>query len=305
MAESNLAIDPQRAAAAARFRAQVLRSRLDYRWLPDGQVQAILTVTLPNGHMMRFTAEGNPHDILAALQRENPHVIAGFSLGGLWRGIKKVAKTVATSKVFKIAAGALAVVAPFVGPLAPVLFAGAGAMKATTALLAAKVHAAAGNLGAAKTLVSYAGSVAKTPTVFHASTSLASNAAARAGLPAAPVANPLQAARTAAAARSALSSFRAPGAASSFLGIRNLKSPAPFFTPARPTTTPGARPSLFAMPRKLTANALAKPIVVSKPGAARALPLPVRATLAPQQQVYQVKQPGTSAKIYALLLKPA
>jgi hypothetical protein len=173
-------VQQQRAAAHALFKSQVMRCRLDHRWLKNGRIQAILTVTLPNGHMVRHTAECDPHDILAAVRASNPAFV-GFSLGGLWKGIKKVAKGVATSKVFKAAGTAMMAAAPFLGPLAPIALTAAAGMKASTALLAAKAHAAAGNTAAAQTLVSYAANIAKTPTVFHSATALATNASARRG----------------------------------------------------------------------------------------------------------------------------
>ncbi len=141
----------------------VFRHRIDYHWLPDERIEAVLTITLPNGHTFRFTAQADPHEIAAGLAAMHPEV-GGFSLGKLWKGIKKTAKAVATSGVFKTAASALAMAAPALGPLAPMALGASAAMKASTALLAAKTHAAKGTpqgKAAAAKLVEYAGAAAK------------------------------------------------------------------------------------------------------------------------------------------------
>ena len=88
----------------------------------------------------------------------------GSFLGGLWKGIKKVAKKVATSKVFKTATTALAAAAPALGPFAPAALAASTAMKASTYLLAARQHAAKGDpvsKAKAKKLVQAAAVIAK------------------------------------------------------------------------------------------------------------------------------------------------
>jgi hypothetical protein len=104
--------------------------------------------------MFRFTSQADPKEIAAALVAARPQV-GGF-LGSIWKGIKKVAKGVATSGVFKAAGKALAFIAPALGPLAPVAMAAGAAVKGTTALLAARSHAAKGNKAAADQLVKYA-----------------------------------------------------------------------------------------------------------------------------------------------------
>lgn len=150
----------ERADNVADVRRHLFRQRLDYHWLPDHRIEAVLTVTLPDGHSFRFTAQADPHEIASVLAAMHPEV-GGFSLGKLWKGVKKVAKSVATSKVFKVAGSALAMAAPALGPLAPAALAASAGMKASTALLAAKVHADKGNKAGADKLIKYAAGAAK------------------------------------------------------------------------------------------------------------------------------------------------
>lgn len=144
---------------AEAFRQNIARYRLDGHWLPNGKYQAVLTVTLPDSHSFRFTSEVDPHDIARLTMAIRPEV-GGF-LGDIWKGVKKVTKKIATSKVFKAASTALAAAAPALGPLAPAAMAASTGMKMTTALVAARSHAAAGNTDAASQLVSYANKAAK------------------------------------------------------------------------------------------------------------------------------------------------
>jgi hypothetical protein len=160
-------------------RRDVFRHRIDYHWLPDKRIEAVLTITLPDGNAMVFTAQADPHQIAAALAAQNPE-IGGFSLGKLWKGVKKVAKGVATSKVFKLAGTALAAAAPAFGPLAPAMLGASAAMKASTALLAAKHHAAKGNKAGAQQLIEYAQKAVKVvdkTTKISAQTQLPASAA--------------------------------------------------------------------------------------------------------------------------------
>lgn len=136
------------------WRKNVARTRIDYRWTKDGRVRAILTVTFGAGTSFRFVADSDPRVIMAVIREQNPEV-GGF-LGNVFKGIKKIAKKVASSKVFKLAATALAAAAPIMGPLAPALAGAALAMKVSTKLLAAKTHAARGNKEAAAKLVASA-----------------------------------------------------------------------------------------------------------------------------------------------------
>src|SRR5574342_534437 len=96
--------DAQRAMATAVMKRKVMRKRLDVRELPNGTVRAYLTVTLPGGNCIRVMAEcdrATAMRVYRQLARDAAEV--GFSLGGIWKGIKKVARGVATSKVFKAA----------------------------------------------------------------------------------------------------------------------------------------------------------------------------------------------------------
>jgi hypothetical protein len=144
------------------IRSEVFRHRIDWNWLDDGSIEAVLSLTLPDGHAFRFRASADPKEIAEALNALHPEV-GGF-MGNLWKGVKKVAKTVATSKVFKVAASALAIVAPALGPLAPVAFAAGAGMKASGALVAARAYAAkggSGNKAKAAKLVEYATNASK------------------------------------------------------------------------------------------------------------------------------------------------
>lgn len=151
-------------ADAHAIRTEVFRHRIDWHWLQNGSIEAVLTVSLPDGHEFRFRAQCDPREIAAALQAAHPEV-GGF-LGKMWKGIKKVAKTVATSKVFKLASTALAMAAPALGPLAPALLAAGASMKAATALVAARSHAAKGNTEAANELINYATKASKAAAII-------------------------------------------------------------------------------------------------------------------------------------------
>lgn len=155
-------IDARRAEVGADAHAvrAIFRHRIDWHWLQTGELEAVLTVSLPDGHEMRFRAKCDPHEVATALASLRPE-IGGFSLGGLWKGIKKITKAVATSKVFKLAGTAIAMAAPALGPIAPAALAAAAGMKGATALLAARTHAAKGNHEAAKKLVAYASKAAQ------------------------------------------------------------------------------------------------------------------------------------------------
>lgn len=172
-----------RTSAAQAFR-QVARYRLDYTWDDAGRVHAHLTVTLPGGRMFRFAEQGDPYAIYEMVMQHRPDEFIGFSLKGLWKGIKKGARAVATSKVFKTASTALAMAAPALGPMAPAAMAAAGAMKASSALLAAKTYAANGDMASAATLVSAASAIAKSPVVLQASASMATKLASTMSAPA-------------------------------------------------------------------------------------------------------------------------
>lgn len=88
-----------------KFDQNVSRQRIDYNQLPDGTVQAILTVTLPGGIQNVYIADVSPQeaqvvsgawDEIAAMDvaGEIPWGEVGFSLGGLFKGVVKSVKSV-------------------------------------------------------------------------------------------------------------------------------------------------------------------------------------------------------------------
>jgi hypothetical protein len=145
----------QQRAHSHAIRSQLFRHRVDWHWLDTGEIEAVLTVTLPDAHVFRFRASADPKQLAVALNELHPQ-IGGFSLGKMWKGIKKVAKKVATSKVFALATKALALIAPALGPLAPIALAAGASMKAASALTAARVLTAKGDHKGAAQLVDYA-----------------------------------------------------------------------------------------------------------------------------------------------------
>lgn len=81
--------------------------------------------------------------------------------GGFLSGIGKAFKSIASSKVFKIAAKGLAIIAPALGPLAPAALGAAGAMGVASHLASAGNAASAGLKVAAKALTGAAVNDAK------------------------------------------------------------------------------------------------------------------------------------------------
>jgi hypothetical protein len=144
----------------ADWRRSVARTRIAYRWTKDGRVQAVLSMTFPGNTRFVFFAECDPRTIIALMREQHPEV-GGFSLKKLAKGIGKIAKKVASTKVFALASKALSVLAPIAGPLAPALLGAGAAMGASVKLMAAHKHAAAGNKEAAAALVKSAAEDAK------------------------------------------------------------------------------------------------------------------------------------------------
>lgn len=142
------------------WKRTVARTSIAYRWTKDGRVQCHLTMTFAGNTTIRFSADADPRTIVALMREQHPNV-AGFSLKKLAKGIGKIAKKVASTKVFDLAKKALGAIAPLAGPLAPALLGASAAMSATTKLLAAHKHAANGNKDAAKKLVESAAEDAK------------------------------------------------------------------------------------------------------------------------------------------------
>lgn len=139
-------------ALASQYRRQISRQRIDYAWQKDGRIKAILTLTLAGGQTYRITAHGDPYEIAKVMQANNPEV--GSLLGKVWGGIKKVAKKVATSKVFKAASSVLTKVgAALPPPVGPAALAAGTAMSIGTKLLAAKTYSDRGDTKSAAKLV--------------------------------------------------------------------------------------------------------------------------------------------------------
>ena len=274
-----IGVEQARAASVQRFKSEVMRARCDYRWLPSGELEAILTLTLPAGNEMRFTAQCDPRPILAYVMANQQGEISGFSLKKLWKGVKKVAKGVVTSKVFKVASTALAFAAPVLGPLAPVALAGSAAMKASRALISAKALVTAGRKSDAAKLVNYAAGIAKTTTVLSASASMANKAtgapsSSKPLLKFAPRSSKPAAAPPAGGYAAAIA--RSPYYASSSKPKPAAKPKAPILKFAKPKAKPATK-----------ARAVLKPAATSSSGG----------------NIVRLGSP--ESKIYALLLKPA
>lgn len=135
------------------------RQRLDFRESPHGTV-AVLTVTIGG---QSYVYESDPYSdshidqVASAFATLESDSVEGI-FGSIWRGIKKgvkaigkVAKTVATSDVFKKAAAGLAIIAPALGPLAPIALGVAGAAGVASKLAsAATAHKSGAKRAAAK-----------------------------------------------------------------------------------------------------------------------------------------------------------
>jgi hypothetical protein len=151
--------------------ASDVKQHIEYRTLPDGTVEAVLTVSFPNGTKQQFAAKVDTDEIRRvegaiigaelAIAGYGPEVAAlmevGFNFGklikGVTKGVGKIAKAVATSKVFKLAATGLALAAPVLGPFAPAALAVSAGMGIASKLSSAGLAAARGakNVAAAFT----------------------------------------------------------------------------------------------------------------------------------------------------------
>ena len=60
-----------------------------------------LVVPVAPGHFQSFSAKVDNRMVLRALRRHGVEI--GFSLGGLWKGVKKVAKKIGVTKVLNVA----------------------------------------------------------------------------------------------------------------------------------------------------------------------------------------------------------
>lgn len=123
-----------------------LPQTLEFRHLPDGSVIAALHVHMPDGSTRTFEASAHEDEISG-----------DDEIGSLWSGLKKlgrsighVARSIAHSKVFKIAAIALASAVPFAGPvLGPALLATAAATGIASKLAHSHLLHKAGHAAAA------------------------------------------------------------------------------------------------------------------------------------------------------------
>jgi type IV secretory pathway TrbL component len=142
------------------------RQRLDFVDKPDGSVDAVLTISLPGGVQKRFTTNVHPSEaqaisgeIIGAEVLLRPQV--GFSFKGVFKSVGKLAKKVASSKVFALAASGLALAAPLLGPIAPAALGAAAGLGVAAKLAKAGVAAAHGAKAVADELTAAAASDAK------------------------------------------------------------------------------------------------------------------------------------------------
>jgi len=169
---------------------ELTRQRIDYIDQPDGSIVAVLTITLPGGITKRFESkvtraelEQAEGDIVGAeLALLGPDFV-GFSFGKFIKGVGKIAKSVATSKVFKMAASGLALAAPLLGPIAPIALAASAGMGVASKLSGAAAAAIKGATGVADALTKSAANDARrlTTTPAGAASLLAAANAKRMG----------------------------------------------------------------------------------------------------------------------------
>ncbi len=144
---------------------QEIKQHIAYQTARDGTEMAVLTLMLPNGQQLVYRAKVDPNEskrvagaIIGAELAYHPEV--GFNFGkmlkGVTKGIGKLAKGIATSKVFKLAAAGLAIAAPLLGPIAPVALAASAGMGIASKLSSAGVAAARGAKNVARAFTSSA-----------------------------------------------------------------------------------------------------------------------------------------------------
>jgi hypothetical protein len=166
------------------------RQRIDYIDLPGGGVKAVLTISLPGGIVKRFEAVTDPSEmkeVSGALLR-SVGCCMGDEVGKsifkkIGKGIGKIAKGVASSKVFQLAAKGLALASPLLGPIAPFALGAAAAAGVASKLAKAGVAAAHGAHDVAKalTLSAHADATKLTSTPAGAARLLATANAKRLG----------------------------------------------------------------------------------------------------------------------------
>lgn len=141
---------------------ELSRQRVDFEPLPNNGWRAIATVTLPGGHVERFTAdlyESELSQVAGIGMLFDDDLEVGSIFGDIAKGIGKAAKGVAHvvkevvgSKVLQVAAKGLAVVAPALGPLAPAALATAATLGVAGKLAKAGIASKHGAKSVAKVL---------------------------------------------------------------------------------------------------------------------------------------------------------
>lgn len=145
------------------------RQRLDFRTGPNGKEIAILTVTLGDKSVHRFEESADDAEVdrfakgIANAEMQRKQIageIAGWSeeeISGWWSKIKKgvkkigkVARKIATSKVFRKAAQGLVAVAPALGPFGGAAAAIGGGMMVASKLANASIAAESGARGVSR-----------------------------------------------------------------------------------------------------------------------------------------------------------
>lgn len=135
------------------------RQRIDYIDLPGGGTKAVLTITFPGGVTKRFeasTTSDEMKEVSGALLR-SVGCCMGDEVGRsifkkIGKRFGKIAKGIAHSKVFALAAKALAIAAPLLGPIAPFALGAAAGLGVASKLAKASVAAAHGAHDVAKKL---------------------------------------------------------------------------------------------------------------------------------------------------------
>lgn len=139
------------------------RQRIDFSEDANGDTLATLTVTLGDGSVRRFTGKSNAAEVdklakgIANAELRQMRIsgeIAGMGedeIGSLWgkivssvKKVGKVARKIASSKVFKLAAQGIMAAAPALGPFAPAALAVGGGMMVASKLSDASIAAEAG-----------------------------------------------------------------------------------------------------------------------------------------------------------------
>ncbi|HET8938986.1 MAG TPA: hypothetical protein VFN67_36330 [Polyangiales bacterium] len=128
------------------------KQHLDYIEHDDGSLTAVMTVTFPNGHVERFETKVTPEEaeevsggyVGQEIVLIGPDEVGFGFLKKFVKKVGKVAKSVAQSKIFKLAATGLAVVGPALGPFAPIAMAASAGMGIASKLAGAATAAASG-----------------------------------------------------------------------------------------------------------------------------------------------------------------